>query len=212
MTKRLTVATLFLTANLVSCGTLAVAPSDLPVISASPLMVVPQEAVSFEPIEDPVAQSIRELVARYRTGLAPHEVTELALTIAEESRRHDLDPSLVLAVMRVESRFNTYAVSPVGAIGLMQVMPKTGAEVAAQEGIVWPGPHVLFDPLVNVWIGVAYLKQLTDRYNDVSAALAAYNWGPTHIDSRLRRGTRLPVEYPDLVKDAHRLTQLAARS
>ena len=114
--------------------------------------------------------------------------------------------------MRVESRFNTYAVSPVGAIGLMQVMPKTGAEVATQEGIIWPGPHVLFDPLVNVRIGVAYLKHLTDRYGDVSAALAAYNWGPTHIDSRLRRGTQLPSEYPKLVKDAHVLVQLAASS
>jgi soluble lytic murein transglycosylase-like protein len=201
---------MFLAANLVSCGTLVVAPSAPPAVSAPPAAAVTQEAVEFERLEDPIAQEIRDLIARYRTGLAPHELTVLAKTIAEESRRHDLDASLVLAVMRVESLFNTYAVSPVGAIGLMQVMPRTGAAVAIEEGITWPGPHVLFDPVVNVRIGVAYLKHLTDRYGDVSAALAAYNWGPTHIDSRIRRGTRLPVEYPTLVKNAHLIVQLAS--
>jgi soluble lytic murein transglycosylase-like protein len=52
-------------------------------------------------------------------------------------------------------------------------------------------------------MGVAYLRELSDRFGSVPIALAAYNWGPTHIDRRIRRGRALPEEYPRLVLDAH---------
>jgi soluble lytic murein transglycosylase-like protein len=105
--------------------------------------------------------------------------------------------------VHVESRANTFAVSPVGALGLMQILPSTGEELAHQEGVTWRGPHTLFDPLVNVRLGVAYLEQLSNRYGEVSTALAAYNWGPGHIDRRIARGRALPTEYPSLVLEAH---------
>jgi len=54
-------------------------------------------------------------------------------------------------------------------------------------------------PVPNVRLGVAYLKQLIERYGDVETALAAYNWGPTHIAARLRRGEALPAEYSSRV-------------
>ena len=101
--------------------------------------------------------------------------------------------------MHVESRFYNFAVSPVGAIGLMQVMPETGEELAARLGIHWVGPQTLFDPTVNVRLGVAYLRELSDRYDgNLPTALAAYNWGPGHIDRRLRLGTATarPVPQP----------------
>ena len=56
---------------------------------------------------------------------------------------------------------------------------------------------------MNLRLGVAYLKQLESRYGKISTALAAYNWGPGHIDRRLQRGRALPTEYPQLVLDAH---------
>ena len=131
------------------------------------------------------------------------EIAQLARTIVKESRRHDIDPALVLAVIHVESRFGAYVVSPVGAMGLMQILPSTGAELAVREGIIWRGPQTLFDPIVNVRLGVAYLKELTDRYGDTTLALAAYNWGPGRIDRRLRRGTPMPKIYPALVFEAY---------
>ena len=147
--------------------------------------------------------SVARYLAKRRTGLTRPETDALARAIFTEAARYELDPELVLAVMHVESRFNAFALSPVGAIGLMQVMPATGEELAADLGVVWHGAQTLFDPFVNLRLGVAYLKQLESRYGDTATALAAYNWGPGHIDRRIRRGRALPTEYPKLVLDAH---------
>ena len=85
----------------------------------------------------------------------------------------------------------------------MQILPSTGEELAGELGVTWLGPQTLFDPFVNVRLGVAYLKELTERYGNTSSALAAYNWGPGHIDRRIRRGVPLPKAYPALVMEAY---------
>jgi len=84
----------------------------------------------------------------------------------------------------------------------MQILPATGQELAQKHGVPWSGPSTLFDPAINVKLGAAYLRELTNRYGDVSIALAAYNWGPGVIDRRLREGTTLPSEYIDSVMRA----------
>lgn len=160
------------------------------------------EAEGPGPLDADVA-SVASYLATKDTGLTRRETDALARAIFEEASRYELDPQLVLAVMHVESRFNAYALSPVGAMGLMQVMPATGEELAAELGVSWRGAQTLFDPFVNLRLGVAYLRQLQSRYGNISTALAAYNWGPGHIDRRLRRGRALPTEYPQLVLDAH---------
>jgi len=167
----------------------------LPPVSAGPASAA-ASASAPEPAVSPggVAQ-VRERLRGRLTGLAPHEVEALAHTIAGEAARHEVPLELVLAVMHVESRYRAFAVSPVGAMGLMQVMPATGREVAEQLGIPWSGPRTLFDPHVNVRLGVAYLEGLLRRYGSTEVALAAYNWGPGRIDRRLRAGRPLPVRY-----------------
>ena len=147
------------------------------------------------PQDDPVHVQIMEtLVLRHPSWTRP-ELERLARTIQEECERHDFEPELILAVILVESGGRPTAVSHVGALGLMQIMPPTGAEVARKLGVPWKGPSMLLDPIVNVKLGVAYLRTLTNRYEDMSTALAAYNWGPGRIDRRLRRGEELPTEY-----------------
>jgi soluble lytic murein transglycosylase-like protein len=89
------------------------------------------------------------------------------------SSRHHLDPDLVNSVIRAESGFNTRAVSPKGAQGLMQLMPQT----ASQLGVANP-----FEPNANVEGGTKYLRELLERYNfDLIKALAAYNAGPHRV-------------------------------
>ena len=70
-------------------------------------------------------------------------------------------------------------------------------------GIRWLGPKTLFEPTTNIRLGVAYLRELSDRYGSMKTALAAYNWGPGRIDRRLRMGAELPAEYPSLVFEAY---------
>ena len=88
-------------------------------------------------------------------------------------RRHGLDSNLVKAVIHAESAFNSEAVSPKGAMGLMQLMPDTSRDM----GVIDP-----FDPSQNIEGGVRYLRLLMDRFdNNLEFALAAYNAGPEKV-------------------------------
>ena len=182
----------------------ATTPAPLPPVDAPPPSLAvertaPQAETRTDEKDADVVLALEFLKGR-RTGLARFEETRLAHTIVVEARRNQLEPRLVLAVIAVESAGDAFAVSPVGALGLMQVMPATGEELAERLGVVWRGPHALFDPFINVRLGSAYLRELADRYSgSLPAALAAYNWGPGRIDRRLRRGTPLPVRYARLV-------------
>jgi len=168
----------------------------------APVGTAPAAASPAAPVDARV-EALAAWLETKPTGLTRAEVNDLARAVLAEAGRYQLDPGLVLAVMHVESRYQTFAVSPVGAMGLMQLLPATGKELAEQLGIPWQGTQTLFDPVVNVRLGTAYVKQLSDRYGSVNTALAAYNWGPGHIDRRLRSGESLPQAYPALVLDAY---------
>jgi soluble lytic murein transglycosylase-like protein len=152
---------------------------------------------------DPSVEAVGEYLASRNTGLIREEIDALARTLVAEARRHELDLALVMAVMHVESRFHNFAISPAGAVGLMQILPSTGEELARREGVRWRGSQTLLEPSTNVRLGTAYLRELLDRYDgDLWAALAAYNWGPGHVDRRLQEGVTLPSGYPSLVWQA----------
>jgi soluble lytic murein transglycosylase len=98
--------------------------------------------------------------------------------IRDGARRHDLEPALVAAVVYAESRFDEYARSPQGAVGLMQVLPETAEQIADESGGVSFTAADLEDPRVNVRYGCYYLRQALDAFDgDVRAAVASYNAG-----------------------------------
>lgn len=99
----------------------------------------------------------------------------------------DVDPLLALGLMRQESVYRQWALSPTGAIGLMQVMPRTGAKVAALMGDPTYSPEVLEDPSTNVRYGVWYLSRLMERFGGAwPLAVASYNGGPHNVSAWLR--------------------------
>lgn len=93
--------------------------------------------------------------------------------IHEKAQKYDVDPALVAAVMETESRFKTRARSQVGATGLMQLMPRTGR---------WMGANNLYDPEQNVEAGTKYLSYLNQRFDgNLKKTLAAYNAGEGNV-------------------------------
>lgn len=93
--------------------------------------------------------------------------------VSKASEQHDVDPALVKAVIMAESSYNPRAVSPKGAVGLMQLMPDTAQSLGVSNS---------FNPEQNVQGGTKYLKKLIDRFDgDIKSALAAYNAGPGHV-------------------------------
>lgn len=111
--------------------------------------------------------------------------------VLANARERQLDPALVYGIIRRESAFDPSAKSPAGALGLMQVMPGTGEEVARRLNDVWRSGGSLLDPKLNVRYGTAYLRGLLDRFGDHTAlAAAAYNAGPARVSRWL------PAEQP----------------
>jgi soluble lytic murein transglycosylase-like protein len=101
-------------------------------------------------------------------------VTAYDELIAQNAARHGISPDLVRAVIQAESGFNRWAVSPKGAMGLMQLMPATARDL----GVIDP-----FHPAENIRAGVAYLAQLLIRFKqNVELALAAYNAGAARVE------------------------------
>lgn len=110
--------------------------------------------------------SVFNSTAKLNSPVPPY----LAAIIAEAAAKHGVDPRLVAAVTRRESAYNPNAVSPVGASGLMQLMPATAKFLGVTD---------VFDARQNVHGGTRYLRTLLDTFNgDLDLALAAYNAGP----------------------------------
>lgn len=118
---------------------------------------------------------------------------------------NDLDPWLVFAVIRTESRFQHDAESAAGASGLMQIMPTTGEWIAAQMGQGDFDADALRDAETNIAYGCWYLSWLLEEYDGAMCpALAAYNAGSGRVDGWLReglwdgqRGTLKQIPYPE---------------
>src|SRR3990167_8228673 len=106
--------------------------------------------------------------------LFPLEYKDL---IMKYSTEYNLEPTFVAGVMYTESHFNKDATSRVGARGLMQIMPATGASIAKRVGDNSYNVDKLFDPETNIRYGSWYLRYLMDNYGEINAVLAGYNGG-----------------------------------
>ena len=110
--------------------------------------------------------------------------------IAEASQRFGIPTTWIIAVMRTESAGDVRAISSAGAMGLMQVMPDTWADLRIRHAL----GRDPFEPRDNILAGTAYLREMWDRYGNVAAMLAAYNAGPGRYDEYRATARPLPAE------------------
>ncbi len=122
--------------------------------------------------------ALKILVLRPRVPY--HTAREIASAIYKHAQRNQRDPDLILSIMRIESAFDPSAVSHMGAMGLMQVMPQWIDVLDIQCD--------LFDPDCNVKYGLQILAAYEQLYDDLDMALTAFNRGPGPVDYALMRG------------------------
>jgi soluble lytic murein transglycosylase-like protein len=138
-----------------------------------------RESLLFE--EESAAAAER---ARQRQSFSNEELLAI---VRQAAQRHGVDPELLCAVAWVESRLKPYAVSPMGARGLMQLMPETARRLGVRD---------MNNPVESAEAGALYLRSMLDRYdNELPLALAAYNAG----EGAVRQGRPLPANAPTLI-------------
>jgi soluble lytic murein transglycosylase-like protein len=171
---------------------------------------LPPETGGLPPPRPDAFRHMDDLLA-YRDPSLDLEVRgRLAAAIVGESEAAHLDPLLVLAVIEVESSFDTAALSGAGAMGLMQLREPTLRSELRRHGLEGD----IHDPVTNVRAGVRYLRRLFDAFPAEDVALMAYNAGPNRILGYLRAGEipdRFHV-YPRRVKAALRRLRREARA
>ena len=146
-----------------------------PTTAAKPLAINPtaSKQMANKPSANPIPAVQPVAMKVTAPAGAAAAAIDLDQVVREASDRNRLDPDFVSSVIMAESNFKTHAVSKKGALGLMQLMPSTAAEL----GVADP-----FDPKANVEAGAAHLSALLDRYNnDPIKALAAYNAGAHRV-------------------------------
>lgn len=122
---------------------------------------------------------IAEIITKLQPKVSNKEKTEIAQSVVELSKKYELDPYWMLSIMYTESRFKNNVVSNKGAVGLMQLIPKTAKQFGAKS------TEELYNPKINMNVGFKHYKYLLDRYNNPKMATIAYNQGVGNVS----RGT-----------------------
>jgi len=140
--------------------------------------------------ENKIHAKIKNVITDYKTGLNEKEKDQISKFILKQSKKYGYDPLFLTALIITESSFNHRAKSKVGALGLMQIRPRTGKALATEANMKWQGKHTLYHPENNIALGSYYLSKLVKRFGNMKTALEAYNHGPTRTARYLRRGKR----------------------
>jgi soluble lytic murein transglycosylase len=136
----------------------------------------------------------------------PYDIWELLYPlpwwqeVRDQAAAAELDPYLIAGLIRQESAFNEHAISPSNAYGLMQILPRTGRELSRKLGIPGYSTNSLFNPRVNIRMGVHYLKGLIEDHGGrLEDALAAYNAGPDRVESWRQGGFKDVNEFVESI-------------
>lgn len=130
------------------------------------------------------------ILLNYKTIMKKIFPLQYRQSVVKYSKKYDVDPYLIYSIIRVESKFNPYAKSNKGALGLMQITPQTGKYIAKLLVINDFEEDKLYNPNMNIQFGVFYFSKLYSDFNsDIDCALAAYNGGSGNVAKWLTTNT-----------------------
>jgi soluble lytic murein transglycosylase-like protein len=181
---------------------------------AAPTRIVKGVEVAVKPRSRELIK-IYSIIKAHRPDVSEAETWRVAEVVWEECAKRKIDPLLVLALIKIESGFQYAAVSPVGARGIMQIMPDTARSLTHSVGGKYgirPAafrPEALDDPLLNIRLGVYYLHGLKTQFQDLNLTLSAYNFGPAELQNRLDNKLDYSSDFAALVLDAYQRYQQA---
>lgn len=122
------------------------------------------------------------ILINYKSLLKKIFAVQYNQSVLKYSAQYNVDPYIIYSIMRVESKFNPYARSNKGALGLMQITPQTGEYIANMLNINNFDENTLYNPDLNIQFGTFYFSKLYNDYNfDIDCALAAYNGGSGNV-------------------------------
>jgi soluble lytic murein transglycosylase-like protein len=163
-------------------------------VALEAVSATPDSALQAAWMKKAIIRESERLGMEYR-GQGYAVTPQLAMQIGEAAAEFLIDPDVAFGLVRAESSFRNSATSPVGAVGLTQLMPRTAS---------WMEPGItrnqLRDPETNLRVGFKYLRYLLDKYEgDERLALVAYNRGPGTVDNALKSGRNPDNGYADFV-------------
>lgn len=154
-------------------------------------------------------EAVGTVISKTQPNYSLDESYDIARILYEESQYSSFDYSYVLAITMTESRFNIKARSYCGAMGLMQLMPRTFESVAKKNGLPYNRSDA-YTPRANVQVGIAYLESLYARFGNLDHVAAGYNGGPgtamKYIKKQAGQDVKVPKEtlsYVKKVKEYH---------
>jgi len=169
--------------------------------------VISKRRSPFSGDQGRIARQVHDILASENPRLPGRDRSDIAQTILNLAKQYDIDPLMILAIIKVESGFRPQVVSFAGAIGLMQVKPIVVREVEDEIKLqARPAVSLLKDPLSNIQVGVHYLSYLQRRFGQRNwfHVLSAYNMGPTYVGKLIRAQRKPSSKYYSKVMGAFR--------
>jgi len=161
-------------------------------------VVVKKDATQVSSPEAQIEQKVHHIISRDGKDIPASKRQQIARTILKVARQYQIDPLMILAIIKTESSFRTTVKSWAGAIGLMQIKPIVVKDVADEVPVSGrPAAELLRDPHSNIQVGVHYLSNLMKRFGGTNwhHVLAAYNMGPTYVSKLVRRQQQPSKKY-----------------
>jgi len=166
------------------CGFLLINSLGKPETRNSVSLTSPSSYQGVTPLQKEVSHLLERALRQHGERWSQSQFKSAVRGITDVVKLYDFSPSFVLGLIKTESSFRIDAVSPVGAVGLTQVIPSTADLTSRTEKIPYSGVEDLYDPGKNIRIGFAYLNWMRETYGSIEAALVAYNCGPAILERR----------------------------